>query len=147
MRMTQLSQAIKGLPADPTDEPDSSKHIVERSFNSAARAHLGIHLLARGKGFYNVCRYRGSQICREDGLVRTLETETRRILEFCELDFEPACLEFHRNPNPSATASAPQVRRPLYDSSIALWRHYEREFMPLREALIDAGIPPGEPEA
>jgi tetratricopeptide (TPR) repeat protein len=75
-----------------------------------------------------------------ESLVQNLEVETRRILEFCELDFEPACLEFHRNPNPSATASASQVRRPLYDSSIALWRNYEQELTPLREALIDAGI-------
>jgi hypothetical protein len=81
-----------------------------------------------------------------ESLVRSLEAETRRILEFCELDFEPACLEFHRNPNPSATASASQVRRPLYDSSIALWRNYERELIPLREALIDAGIPAQELE-
>jgi tetratricopeptide (TPR) repeat protein len=83
---------------------------------------------------------------RYESLVRNLEAETRRILEFCELDFEPACLDFHRNPNPSATASASQVRRPLYDSSIALWRHYETELIPLREALIDAGIPAEELE-
>jgi len=75
-----------------------------------------------------------------ESLVQNLEVETRRILEFCELDFEPACLEFHRNPNPSATASASQVRRPLYDSSIALWRNYQQELTPLREALIGAGI-------
>jgi len=81
---------------------------------------------------------------RYEALVADLEGETRRVLGFCGLDFEPACLEFHRNASPSTTASAAQVRRPLYSSSVDQWRDYERQLMPLRAALIDAGIPAAE---
>jgi Flp pilus assembly protein TadD len=79
-----------------------------------------------------------------EALVADLQGETRRVLAFLGLEYEPACLEFHRNPNPTATASAAQVRRPLYDSSIALWRHCERELAPLRAALQRAGIAAAE---
>jgi hypothetical protein len=65
---------------------------------------------------------------------------TRRLLEFCGLEWEDACAAFHRNPSASTTASAAQVRRPIYDSSVAQWRHYAAELEPLRVALQAAGI-------
>jgi tetratricopeptide (TPR) repeat protein len=82
-----------------------------------------------------------------EALVADLEGETRRVLAYLGLALEPGCLEFHRNPNPSATASAAQVRRPLYASSVGLWRNYERELAPLRAALIAAGIGGAELDA
>ncbi len=66
--------------------------------------------------------------------------ETRRLLEFCGLDWEDACAEFHRNPSATTTASASQVRRPIYDSSVAQWRHYAAQLAPLSAALESAGI-------
>ncbi|HEV7985472.1 MAG TPA: sulfotransferase [Steroidobacteraceae bacterium] len=66
--------------------------------------------------------------------------ESRRLLQFCGLDWEPACAEFHRNPEASTTASAAQVRRPLYDSSVSQWRHYELQLAELRALLIAGGI-------
>jgi tetratricopeptide (TPR) repeat protein len=66
--------------------------------------------------------------------------ETRKLLQFCELDWEEACVEFHRNKSATTTASASQVRRPVYDSSVSQWRHYERGLAPLRQALESAGI-------
>lgn len=66
--------------------------------------------------------------------------ETRRLLEFCGLDWEDACLNFHTNPAPSTTASAAQVRRPLYGSSVSQWRHYEEQLRGLRDQLEAAGI-------
>jgi tetratricopeptide (TPR) repeat protein len=66
--------------------------------------------------------------------------ETRKLLEFCGLPWEDACAEFHRNPSASTTASAAQVRRPVYASSVAQWRHYERELGALERRLADAGI-------
>ena len=77
---------------------------------------------------------------RYEMLVQNFEREVRRVVEACGLDFEPPCLEFERNPHPTATASAAQVRRPLYDSSVSLWRHYERELEPVRQALIAEGV-------
>jgi tetratricopeptide (TPR) repeat protein len=66
--------------------------------------------------------------------------ETRRLLDYCGLQWEDACIDFHRNPAPSTTASASQVRRPLYDSSVAQWRHYESQLLELKVRLAAEGI-------
>ncbi len=81
---------------------------------------------------------------RYEQLVRDQEFETRRLLAACGLDWEEGCLEFHRNPTATTTASASQVRRPLYDSSLAQWRHYEDQLQGLRSQLLAAGIDAGE---
>jgi Flp pilus assembly protein TadD len=73
-------------------------------------------------------------------LVADQEAETRRLLEFCGLEWEQACLDFHHNPAPTTTASATQVRQSLYDSSIAQWRHYAPQLAGLRRQLVAAGI-------
>ena len=77
---------------------------------------------------------------RYERLIADQAGETRRLLEFCGLDWHDACLEFHRNPSPATTASAAQIRRPLYDSSVEQWRHYEPQLQPLRSALAAGGI-------
>jgi hypothetical protein len=79
-----------------------------------------------------------------EDLVAHFEPEIRRVIAHCGLDWDSACIDFHRNPNPTATASAAQVRRPLYDSSIRLWEHYAKELEPLRAMLIAEGIPERE---
>jgi tetratricopeptide (TPR) repeat protein len=66
--------------------------------------------------------------------------ETRRLLDFCGLDWQDATLDFHRNPAATTTASAAQIRRPLYDSSVSQWRHYAGQLAPLRSQLNAAGI-------
>ena len=71
--------------------------------------------------------------------------ESQRLLAFCDLEWEDACVEFHRNPAAARTASASQIRRPMYRSSLSLWRNYERQLDPLRRALIAAGVPDVEP--
>lgn len=73
-------------------------------------------------------------------LVSDLEGETRRLLDFCGLTFEPACLAFHENAAPVATASSVQVRQPLYSSSIGRWRKVESEMVPALEVLRKAGL-------
>ena len=70
-------------------------------------------------------------------LVQDPERHIRRLLEHCGLAFEPACLSFHETRRPVRTASAEQVRQPLYASGVGYWRHFERELEPLREALGD----------
>jgi hypothetical protein len=70
-----------------------------------------------------------------EAVVADLEGEVRRILEFLGLPFEPACLEFHKTKRSVRTASSEQVRRPLYDSALDHWRHYEPWLGPLRTAL------------
>jgi tetratricopeptide (TPR) repeat protein len=63
--------------------------------------------------------------------VRNLESVARRLLAACGLDWEPACLEFHRTRRPIRTASVAQVRRPLYRQSVARWKNYELELTDL----------------
>jgi len=58
-------------------------------------------------------------------VVADLETQVRRILDFCGLPFEDACLRFHETERAVKTASSEQVRRPIYSSSVNLWRNYE----------------------
>jgi tetratricopeptide (TPR) repeat protein len=70
-------------------------------------------------------------------LVRAPEAGIRRILTHCGLPFEPACLAFHETKRPVRTASAEQVRQPLYTSGVGYWRHFEAELAPLRRALGD----------
>jgi tetratricopeptide (TPR) repeat protein len=75
-----------------------------------------------------------------EAMVADQRGETRKLLEFCGLEWEDACLEFHRNPSPTTTASAAQVRRPVYDSSVSQWRHYAGELAELSSLLRAAGI-------
>jgi len=67
--------------------------------------------------------------------------ETRKLLEYCGLEWDDACLEFYLNRSPSTTASASQVRRPIYDSSVSQWRAYEAQLGDLKGRLQAGGIP------
>jgi len=75
-----------------------------------------------------------------EALVANQRQETERLLTFCGLGWQDACLEFQTNPAPNTTASASQVRRRLYDSAISLWQHYGPQLEPLRHQLVTAGI-------
>jgi tetratricopeptide (TPR) repeat protein len=68
------------------------------------------------------------------------EAETRSILDFCGLDFDPACLRFHENSAPVATASAAQVRQPLYTGSRGRWKRYRPALDPALKILDAAGL-------
>ncbi len=68
-------------------------------------------------------------------LVGDFETQTRRLLDYCELPFEDACLKFYETERPVRTPSSEQVRRPIYRSSIGFWRNYEAHLGELREVL------------
>jgi hypothetical protein len=68
-------------------------------------------------------------------VVDDVEAESRRMIDFLELSWDPGCLRFYENPRPVATASSAQVRRPIYRGSVGRWRNYERHLAPLRVAL------------
>ena len=74
----------------------------------------------------NVLPLRMTEIDYE-ALVADQKTETRRLLAFLDLDWDPACLDFHRNPRPVVTASHTQVRSPIYTGSVGRWRNYSHE--------------------
>jgi tetratricopeptide (TPR) repeat protein len=75
-----------------------------------------------------------------EAVVADPREEIRKLLDFCGLEWQDSCAEFHKNPAPTTTASAAQVRRPLYDSSVSQWRHYAEELADLRGLLNAAGI-------
>lgn len=75
-------------------------------------------------------------VCYED-TVADQEGQTRRILDYCGLEWEDACLDFHKTERIVATASLEQVRKPMYRSSVARWKRYEKQLAPLLDALGD----------
>ncbi len=79
-----------------------------------------------------------------EDLVTDIEHETRRLLAYCGLPWEDQCLRFHENAAASTTASAVQVRREIYRSSVGKWRLYENQLEPLARQLMNAGIDIGE---
>jgi hypothetical protein len=68
-------------------------------------------------------------------LVEDTETEVRRMLAHCGLDFEASTLRFHEGTRAVATASSEQVRRPVYREALEQWRHFEPWLGPLRDSL------------
>jgi hypothetical protein len=67
--------------------------------------------------------------------VADLEGTARRLVAACGLEWDPTCLEFHRNRRAVRTASFAQVRRPVYASSVGRWKNYESELADLFAAL------------
>ena len=80
--------------------------------------------------------YPGSilQVSYED-VVDDLEPQVRRMLDFLGLEFEPACVEFHRTQRSVRTASSEQVRKPIYRSGKEQWRNFEPWLGDLEQAL------------
>ncbi|MEK9655333.1 MAG: sulfotransferase [Halieaceae bacterium] len=69
-------------------------------------------------------------------VVNDLESQVQRILDFCGLPFEDACLSFHQTKRAVRTASSEQVRQPIYSSSVGTWRRFQKHLEGLREILL-----------
>jgi tetratricopeptide (TPR) repeat protein len=74
-------------------------------------------------------------IVQYEDLVANQEVQSHRIIEHCRLPWEDACLAFHERRGAVTTASAAQVRRPLYSTSVGKWRRFERQLAPLAQLL------------
>ena len=70
-----------------------------------------------------------------EDVVTDLETQVRRILDYCDLPWNDACLKFYETDRAVKTASSEQVRKPIYASSMHRWRNYEQRLQPLIEVL------------
>jgi len=70
-------------------------------------------------------------------IVADQETQARRMIDYCGLDWNDACINFHKRESSIRTASVTQVRQPIYKSSVERWRHYEKFLRPLMDALGD----------
>jgi tetratricopeptide (TPR) repeat protein len=66
-----------------------------------------------------------------ESIVRDVESVSRQLVAWCALDWDAACLAFDKNPRPVRTASAAQVRRRIYSSSVGRWKNYENPLAPL----------------
>ena len=78
-----------------------------------------------------------AQILRvqHEDVVADLETEVHRMLDYCGLPFEEACLEFHKTERNVRTPSSEQVRQPIFSDALEQWKNYEPWLTPLKEAL------------
>lgn len=70
-----------------------------------------------------------------EDVVEGLEKQVRRILDFCGLEFEQSCLDFHKTKRNIKTPSSEQVRQPIYKSATEQWRHFEQHLAPLKKVL------------
>jgi tetratricopeptide (TPR) repeat protein len=70
-----------------------------------------------------------------ESMIEDTESEVRRLLDYCGLPFEAACLRFYENERAVRTASSQQVRKPIYQEGVEHWRHFEPWLGPLKQAL------------
>jgi tetratricopeptide (TPR) repeat protein len=79
---------------------------------------------------------------RYEALTTDQRSATEALLKYCDLPWEESCMAFHKLPTASTTASAIQVREPVYTRSIGKWRHYQDDLQPVYQRLVEAGIDP-----
>lgn len=77
------------------------------------------------------------RVCYED-VVENIEPGVRRILEYCGMESETACVEFYKTKRSVRTASSEQVRQPIFRDGLLQWRNYDLWLGPLRQSLDDA---------
>ena len=73
-------------------------------------------------------------------LVDNFEEESRALVEFCDLDWEDKCSKFYENRRHVKTASQDQVNKPIYSSSVARWKNYEKNITGLIDELKGYGL-------
>ncbi len=72
-----------------------------------------------------------------EDIVADQQAQARKLIEYCGLEWDDACLDFHKTQRSVRTASLTQVRQPIYNSSVERWRSYEKFLGPLLDALGD----------
>ena len=77
---------------------------------------------------------------RYEDTVADLKRQVRRILDYLELPFEEACVNYHDTDRAVRTASSEQVRQPIYTSGVGYWKHYEAYLGDLKEILEPAVV-------
>src|SRR5690606_6745907 len=114
--------------------------MLDYTFSLETAAQYVVRFEAMAKRFGETLpNERYCEVSYED-IVADLEAEVRRLLTFCGLEFEEACLRFEENASPVATASAAQVRLPIYASSVGRWRRYRPLIDPALDILVAGGV-------
>ncbi|MDA1037926.1 MAG: sulfotransferase, partial [Proteobacteria bacterium] len=70
-----------------------------------------------------------------ESMISDTENEIKRLLKYCDLDFEDACLNFYENKRAVRTPSSEQVRQPIYTSGMNQWKNFEEWLIPLKNEL------------
>jgi len=73
---------------------------------------------------------------QHEDVIADLETQVRRMLDFCGLEFEQSCLEFYKTQRNIKTPSSEQVRQPIYKTSVEQWKNFESHLEPLKAILF-----------
>lgn len=79
--------------------------------------------------------------CRYEQMVDDTEAQARRVLDYLGLPWDERCLDFHKNRRRVRTASQAQVQKPIYKSSVARWKQYEKHLQPLAALIAQRGRP------
>lgn len=74
-------------------------------------------------------------------LVTDISTQSKALIAYCDLPWQPQCCEFEQNTSASTTASASQVRQPVYTSSVGKWKHFDKQLSSVQSLFAQAGIP------
>jgi tetratricopeptide (TPR) repeat protein len=77
---------------------------------------------------------------QHEDVIDDLEGQVRRLLDYCKLPFEQACIDFHKTERAVRTPSSEQVRQPIYKTSMQQWKHYKEFLAPLLEGLGATGL-------
>ena len=77
---------------------------------------------------------------QHEDVIDDLEGQVRRLLDYCNLPFEQACIDFHKTERAVRTPSSEQVRQPIYKTSMQQWQHYKEFLAPLLEGLGATGL-------
>jgi tetratricopeptide (TPR) repeat protein len=72
-------------------------------------------------------------------VVDDFEAQVRKMLEFCDLPWNDACMKFHKTERRVKTASSLQVKQPLYKDSVKAWKHFEKQLAPLHKIIYGEG--------
>lgn len=126
------------------DALDTCLSCFRKSFASAHRYTYDLRELGRYYRAYArlmdhwQCLFPGRMFeLRYETVIGESESTIRSLIRYCGLDWDETCMRFYETERPVQTASAAQVRRPLYTDSIGAWRRYADHLKPLREALDD----------
>ena len=82
----------------------------------------------------NVLPNKVHRVVYED-MVENTETEIKKLLEYCQLDFEENCLSFYKTKRTVRTPSSEQVRQPIYKKGVGQWEYFNKWLDPLKETL------------
>tara|TARA_R110002096_G_scaffold195693_2_gene378365 strand:- start:2250 stop:3848 length:1599 start_codon:yes stop_codon:yes gene_type:complete len=107
------------------------------SLDDIGRYYIAYRRLMR---HWNACLPGRILNVRYEDLVADQETQTRKLLDYCDLEWDRACLSFHESSTVVTTASAVEVRRPIYSTSIGKWKNYRSQLASLERLLREHDV-------